>query len=63
MALDVNTLAKPFVDPVSAEAPAGANARFDPRYEKTVTEIAKLESPAGGPTPAASSSRRRRRIS
>jgi type VI secretion system protein VasJ len=37
-----------WLEPVSAEAPAGKNARYDPDYEKVLGEIAKLEAPAGG---------------
>lgn len=41
--------AAPWVAPVSAAAPAGAAATFDPRYEALRAEIAKLDSPAGAP--------------
>jgi type VI secretion system protein VasJ len=34
--------------PISAEAPVGTSARFDPRYESLLREMAKLESPIGG---------------
>ncbi len=37
-----------WLEPVSAEAPAGSNARYDAEYEKVLGEIAKLEAPTGG---------------
>ena len=44
---DVRARAMPWAEPVSAEAPAGGPARLDPRYERTLAEVAKLESPSG----------------
>ena len=37
-----------WLEPVSAEAPTGAHARYDADYERVLGEIAKLEAPAGG---------------
>jgi type VI secretion system protein VasJ len=37
-----------WLEPVSAEAPTGANARYDVDYEKLLAEIAKIEAPSGG---------------
>jgi type VI secretion system protein VasJ len=39
---------KSWVEPVSADAPAGGSARFDPRYERATNEVAKLDSPSAG---------------
>ena len=51
MALSPEELVKgvqAWLEPVSAEAPTGANARYDVDYEKLLGEIAKLEAPSGG---------------
>jgi type VI secretion system protein VasJ len=51
MALSPEELVKgvqAWLEPVSAEAPTGANARYDADYEKLLGEIAKLEAPSGG---------------
>jgi type VI secretion system protein VasJ len=37
-----------WLEPVSAAAPTGTNARYDPDYEKLLGEVAKLEAPTGG---------------
>ncbi len=37
-----------WLEPVSAEAPTGTNARYDADYERLLGEIAKLDAPAGG---------------
>src|SRR5262249_51315057 len=39
---------QPYLAPISEAAPAGQPAKFDPRYERVVNEIAKLDAPAGG---------------
>lgn len=39
---------QPWLEPVSAAAPTGANARYNPDYEKMLGEVAKLEAPSGG---------------
>jgi type VI secretion system protein VasJ len=39
---------KEWLEPVSAAAPTGANARYDADYEKLLGEMAKLDAPAGG---------------
>jgi len=39
---------KSWTEPVSADAPAGVSARFDARYEQSLGEVAKLDSPTGG---------------
>lgn len=35
-------------NPISAEHPAGANARYEPEFEELQGEVGKLENPAGG---------------
>jgi type VI secretion system protein VasJ len=37
-----------WLEPVSADAPAGKNARYDADYEKVLGEVAKLQAPSGG---------------
>ena len=37
-----------YTAPIPGADPAGSSARFDPRYERTVNEITKLDSPTGG---------------
>jgi type VI secretion system protein VasJ len=37
-----------WLEPVSAAAPTGTNARYDPDYERVLGEVAKLEAPTGG---------------
>jgi type VI secretion system protein VasJ len=46
---DVRARAKAFTAPISDSAPAGATARFDPRYEAIVGEMSKLDHPSGAP--------------
>lgn len=46
--MDLTDLAKPWIDPISPGAPGGASAKFDPRYEKVMNEVAKLDSLSGG---------------
>lgn len=45
---DIRARAKRWMTPVSPDAPAGAHARHDPRYEQALAEVAKLDSPSGG---------------
>ena len=51
MSLAPEELAKrvqPLLEPIPGAAPAGANARYEPEYEKLLAEVAKLEAPAAG---------------
>ncbi len=51
MALPAEELLKrvqAWLEPVSATAPTGTNARYDPDYEKLLGEVAKLDAPTGG---------------
>ncbi len=45
---DIKERARPWIQPISPEAPAGTPAKLDPAYESILNEVAKLESPAGG---------------
>jgi type VI secretion system protein VasJ len=45
---DIRARAKRWTAPVSPEAPAGKDARYDARYELALAEIAKLDSPTAG---------------
>lgn len=38
----------PLLAPIRADAPAGDNAKFDPRHEAVRAQIARLDSPSGG---------------
>lgn len=40
--------AKPWIEPIRPDAPAGDDARYDESYEACRNEIAKLDSPTGG---------------
>ena len=39
---------QPFLEPISAAAPSGGSARYEPEYERIVAEVGKLEAPTGG---------------
>ena len=39
---------QPLLEPIPGAAAAGANARYEPEYEKLLAEVAKLEAPAAG---------------
>ncbi|MBK6683853.1 MAG: type VI secretion system protein TssA [Deltaproteobacteria bacterium] len=38
----------PLLEPIRSDAPAGDNAKFDPRHEAVRAQIARLDSPSGG---------------
>ncbi len=39
---------QPFLEPISAAAPSGGSARYEPEYERILAEVGKLEAPTGG---------------
>ena len=41
--------ARPWTEPISPDAPAGASAKHEPAYELVAQEVARLESPTGAP--------------
>jgi type VI secretion system protein VasJ len=51
MSLGAEEIAKrvqAWLEPIPGPAPAGANARYEPEYEKLLAEVAKLEAPTAG---------------
>jgi type VI secretion system protein VasJ len=39
---------QPLLEPISAAAPSGGSARYEPDYERILAEVGKLEAPTGG---------------
>lgn len=46
--VDLEAKVEPLLQPIRADAPAGDNAKFDPRHEQVRAQIARLDSPSGG---------------
>jgi len=45
---DLTQRVQPFLEPISAAAPSGGSARYEPEYERILAEVGKLEAPTGG---------------